>query len=98
MLSLQKEGSPGEMKAFVTKAFKCKFQSRNGPSVDCWEVLFPSMEYGEVVTLENPFSEEEIRREFMEADGAKTPGLDGFTFKFIQSFWNVFKDDVLALF
>lgn len=34
----------------------------------------------------------------MEVDGNKAPGSHGFLFKFAQTFWDVFKGDLLELF
>lgn len=51
-----------------------------------WEASFPRLEQGEVDLLEVYLWEEEIWQELMSANGTKTLGPDGFTFKFTQVF------------
>lgn len=48
--------------------------------------------------LEAPFEEDEIRCALMEVEGDKAPGPDGFPFHFAQSFWSLFREDILGLF
>lgn len=48
--------------------------------------------------MERPFSDEEIQQELMGANGNKAPGLDGFTFKFAQTFWLELKGELMPLF
>ncbi|GJT76643.1 retrovirus-related pol polyprotein from transposon TNT 1-94 [Tanacetum coccineum] len=44
--------------------------------------------------LESDFSNKEIKRAVWDCDGDRAPGPDGFTFKFIKTFWNVIESDV----
>lgn len=44
------------------------------------------------------FTEEEVLKALKEVDGDKSLGLDGFSLKFEQSFWDVFKRGLLGLF
>ncbi|KAL8493586.1 hypothetical protein ACS0TY_024678 [Phlomoides rotata] len=41
------------------------------------------------------FSEEEVKRVIWSCDDNKSPGPDGFNFKFIKSFWDVIEKDVV---
>ncbi|GJZ39038.1 putative RNA-directed DNA polymerase [Tanacetum coccineum] len=45
--------------------------------------------------LESLFSINEIKSAIWECDGLKAPEPDGFNFKFIKTYWNVIKDDVV---
>lgn len=56
------------------------------------------MDSAQFASLESPFTEEEILHLFKETDGDKAPGPDGFSFKFVQSFGEVFKSDLIGLF
>jgi hypothetical protein len=44
------------------------------------------------------FSEEEVRESIFQMEHNKAPGLDGFPPEFYQVFWNIIKDDLMALF
>lgn len=59
---------------------------------------FPRLDEVSVVSLEVPFSENEIFSALQGANGDKASGRDGFFFQFVKSYWQVFKDDMLALF
>jgi len=54
----------------------------------------------EVLELEKPFSEEEVRKaiqdSYSDSDGALSP--DGFFFMFYQKIWDVIKGELMALF
>nr|GEX72061.1 RNA-directed DNA polymerase, eukaryota [Tanacetum cinerariifolium] len=45
--------------------------------------------------LERPFSMEEVKGAVWGCDLNKSPGPDGFTFKFYRRYWSLIKDDVL---
>jgi hypothetical protein len=60
------------------------------PKLDGLE--FPSLDAGEANWLERPFQEEEVHQPFLNMDGDKAPGLDGFTVAFFQSCWVIVKD------
>lgn len=63
-----------------------------------WDVNFPCLNQEDTVNLKVPFSEKEVYRKLMEVDGNKALGLDGFHFKFVQTLWLVFKEDLMSLF
>lgn len=48
--------------------------------------------------LEMPFTVEEIKPCLDECNGDKAPGPDGFNMKFFHMFWEVIKNDMLAIF
>lgn len=47
--------------------------------------------------LEKPLSEEEVLEALATLKEDKAPGLDGFPMKFYKVFWEVIKDDVMAM-
>lgn len=49
------------------------------------------------MSLENPFSLEEIKAAIWACGSEKALGPDGFTFKFLKNYWELIKGDVLAL-
>jgi hypothetical protein len=48
--------------------------------------------------LTQPFSDEEVKNAIFQMEHNKTLGLDVFPVKFYQVFWELIKDDLLALF
>ena len=52
----------------------------------------------EAENLELPFSKEEVRFAFMEMNGDKTPGPDGFTVAFWQDYWDFVKEEIMEMF
>ena len=52
----------------------------------------------EAVSLEAPFTEEEVHGALADLNGDKAPGPDGFTVAFWQFGWDVVKTDILGLF
>ncbi|GKB49075.1 RNA-directed DNA polymerase, eukaryota, reverse transcriptase zinc-binding domain protein [Tanacetum coccineum] len=48
--------------------------------------------------LENQFSLVEIKRAVWDCGGDRAPGPDGFTFKFITTFWDLIEEDVIRFF
>lgn len=66
--------------------------------MDCWDASFPYLDNNEAYILEIPFSKKEIHRELMGVDGNKALGLNGFLYKFFQSFWSISKEEFITLF
>lgn len=58
---------------------------------------FPSFDDSLAFELEAIFTEKEILRALKETNSNKALGLDGFPFKFAQTFWDVLKSDLLGL-
>ncbi|GKB74977.1 putative RNA-directed DNA polymerase, eukaryota, reverse transcriptase zinc-binding domain protein [Tanacetum coccineum] len=71
-----------------------RFQRFNGIqptlNVDMPNMLSPTQRD----SLDIQFSHDEIKRAVWDCGGDRAPGPDGFTFKFIMSFWDLIKDDV----
>ncbi|XP_019433796.1 PREDICTED: uncharacterized protein LOC109340537, partial [Lupinus angustifolius] len=49
------------------------------------------------VSLISNFDEEEIKNSIWDCEGDKSPGPDGFNFKFIKAFWHIMKDDIIKM-
>ena len=52
----------------------------------------------EATSLEEPFTEEEVKATLIEINGDKAPSLDGFTTAFWQHCWDIVKEEVLLMF
>ena len=52
----------------------------------------------EAASLEEPFTEEEVKATLIEMNGDKAPGPDGFTTAFWQHCWDIVKEEVLLMF
>lgn len=63
-----------------------------------WNVEFPSLDSSSAYMLEISFTMEKVYNALKDPYGDKALGLDRFPFKFAQSFWYVFKDELIALF
>lgn len=48
--------------------------------------------------LTSVFSEEEVKHVVFQMEHSKAPGPDGFPAEFCQVFWEVIKEDLMALF
>jgi hypothetical protein len=59
---------------------------------------FPLLEAGEADWLKRPFQEEEVHQALHSTDGDKASGLNGFTFAFFQSCWEIEKDYIMRVF
>lgn len=59
---------------------------------------FPFLDSLFTLSLEDPFTEKEIFSALKDSDGDKAPGHDGYIFKFGQSYWHVFKEEMMTLF
>ena len=90
-----------QLKEHITSYYKNLF----GPSPNSHIMLDESQtdDIPQVSQLENEyltdtFSQEEVRAAIFQMEHNKAPGLDGFPPEFYQVFWNLIKDDLMALF
>ena len=58
----------------------------------------PEVSVDENIILTQPFSEKEVLDAIAQMEHNKAPGPDGFPAEFYQSFWDVIKIDLMALF
>ena len=61
-------------------------------------LVFSKLEEQEAISLELPFTEEEVVFALRELNGEKAPGPDGYTVAFWQFSWDIVKDEVMAVF
>lgn len=75
------------------------FQKLYTELTTCWprldDLTFNSLDERESNQLEMNFIENELLDCLWECDGDKAPGPDGFNIKFIQSFWEIVKGDII---
>ena len=90
-----------QLKEHITSYYKNLF----GPSTNSHIMLDESQtdDIPQVSQLENEyltdtFSQEEVRAAIFQMEHNKAPGPDGFPLEFYQVFWNLIKDDLMALF
>ncbi|KAJ0434139.1 putative RNA-directed DNA polymerase [Helianthus annuus] len=83
---------PMQMKEAIRLAFKRKFDEpmKRRPSLIVTE--FKKLSLSEARRLTTRFSEEEIKAAVWGCGGDKSPGPDGFTFKFLKKFWHLLKN------
>lgn len=86
------------LKETVIEVFKDRFWQSSRPQLLDWPASFPNLDSEQISELEVSFSEDEILQSLTDADGERTPGPDGFTFRFSQFFVGIFKGDQLGLF
>ncbi|KAL4569231.1 hypothetical protein LXL04_024866 [Taraxacum kok-saghyz] len=66
----------------------------SGISVDVRIPRFKCLTEESVVRLQQEFTMEEVKAAVWACGGDRAPGPDGFTFKFLKHFWDLFKEDV----
>lgn len=55
---------------------------------------FKQLSHLEISALTSPFTDEEIKDAIWSCGSGKSPGPDGFNFRFIKAFWDLFKSEV----
>lgn len=61
-------------------------------------ILFSRLDVGMAVTLERPFTIDEIKNAVWSCETSKTPGPDGFSLGFFKNHWDMLKFDILNFF
>ena len=86
---------PAKVKETVILFFLQRFQEsdQDRPRLD--GICFQTIGHQENHKLVGRFQEEEVKDAVWDCGSEKSPGPDGINFKFIKSFWNVIKPDVL---
>jgi mannosylglycoprotein endo-beta-mannosidase len=90
--------NPDVVRAEVVDYFKNHFQEVpwERPKLD--GLSFVLLNDDQCAGLEGRFLEEEVWAVVADADGNKSPGPDGFNFKFFKKFWGLLKKEILLLF
>jgi hypothetical protein len=68
----------------------------NRPTMD--GIVFPNLSVEEVVQLERPFEEMEVKEVIEASQNNKSPGPNGFNFEFFRGCWEVIKGDLMKVF
>ena len=86
---------PHKVKEEVKVFFSQRFQEPDycRPRLD--GINFQTINQHQNSMLVAPFQEEEVRQAIWDCGSDRCPGPDGFNFKFIKKFWQLFKPDVL---
>ncbi|KAI5420497.1 hypothetical protein KIW84_044336, partial [Lathyrus oleraceus] len=85
-----------EVKEAVRSFFKSKFSEPGVIRTSLEGLTLNTISESEILLLEAPFTEEEIRAAVWSCDGAKSPGPDGFNFVFIKKCWFFMKEDIIS--
>jgi mannosylglycoprotein endo-beta-mannosidase len=90
-----------QLKSFITSYYKGLFGAPEEDNFSFDETRtddIPQVSQEENDFLTSPYTEEEVRKAVFQMEHNKAPGPDGFPAEFYQSFWDVIKADLLALF
>jgi hypothetical protein len=85
-----------EVKGFVKNFFELNFSERwnNRPNLN--GIQFQSLSDDDNLLLMRAFSLEEVKEVIWSSDGNKSPGPDGFNFKFLKVCWDIVKSDIMS--
>lgn len=83
------------MKEEVKQFFERRFAANSWESPTLDGVPFSTLSQEDNDALTCRFDEGEIKEAMWECEGDKSPGPDGFNFKFIKEFWHLLKYDFL---
>ena len=87
-----------EVKVGIVKVVKDLFGDPGGWRASPEGLNFSRLNDMEALSLEVPFTEDEVHGALPDLNGDKAPGLDGFTVALWQFGWDVVKSDILRLF
>ena len=86
---------PCTVRVEAKKLFEKRFKATRDFGVRLDGVQFKALSSEENLTLISTFREEEIKEAVWLCDGSKSPGPDGFNFKFIKESWAYIKDELI---
>lgn len=84
-----------EVKHKTYNFFKNKFSENRHIRPKFTSPYFKKLTMMDAIKLEAPFSLEEVKAAIWACGSEKAPGPDEFTFKFIKTYWDTLKDDVI---
>ncbi|GJX30644.1 putative RNA-directed DNA polymerase [Tanacetum coccineum] len=87
---------PSLIKNHVYNSFFDRFKENNRSRPLFSSGLFKQLTLEESYSLDCPFTLEEIKAAVWDCGSSKTPGPDGFTFKFYKKHWNTIEHDVVS--
>ncbi|GKV48453.1 hypothetical protein SLEP1_g55266 [Rubroshorea leprosula] len=85
-----------EIKEGVMNYFKGLFSEEEWQRPKLDGVSFKQLDEADNDFLTATFSEEDIKNAVWDCDSFKSPGLDGFNFRFIKAMWEEIKQDVIG--
>jgi hypothetical protein len=85
-----------EIKGFVNDFFAKFFSERWDHRPNLNGIQFQSLSTKDNILLTAPFTVEEVKAVIWSSDGNRSPGPDGFNFKFLKVCWDIIKDDVMS--
>lgn len=85
---------PYVVKKEVKKFFESKFSESSDVCPNLDGVPFSRITERDNVCLTAKFEIEEIKEAVWDCDGSKSPGPDGYNFRFIKEYWHLLKDDM----
>ncbi|GKU86405.1 hypothetical protein SLEP1_g936 [Rubroshorea leprosula] len=83
------------MKQEIAKYFQELFTEENWRRPKLDGICFRQITQFDNDLLTSTFSEQEIKEEVWNCEPSKSPGPDGFNFRFIRTMWEVIKDDII---
>ena len=87
----------GEISRALYSFFKDPFDKEYSPFFSINRNLLLNGEFAALDSLVVEFTLEEIKSALFSFAGSKVLGLDGFSFALFQRFWDLIKDNLLAL-
>ncbi|GJR36945.1 putative RNA-directed DNA polymerase, eukaryota, reverse transcriptase zinc-binding domain protein [Tanacetum coccineum] len=88
---------PLQVKTAFYKFYKEKFDASDSLMELSPVVSLATSNHEDNIELEKQVSEEEIRSAVWDCGSQKSPGPDGFSFLFLKTYWELFKDDVVKV-
>lgn len=88
---------PDQLKCEATAFFSKIFKEENHLRPTLENLDFRQLDPQQSLSLTAPFSRDEIDAAVNSCDSNKSPGPDGFNFKFIKSSWETIKEDIYSM-
>ena len=85
------------IKDAVVSYFSNLFRSTDRFRIGLGPIGFKTLSASSSTSLERDITLEELKQSVWDCDGSKSPGPDGFNFKFYRLAWNFIADDLLDL-
>ncbi|GKC93798.1 RNA-directed DNA polymerase, eukaryota [Tanacetum coccineum] len=76
---------------------KTKFKNLLVNRITFSNTLFQPLSDQDVSLLDAPFTNEEIKEAVWNCGGGKSPGPDGFTFRFIKHYWEIIRSEFIGM-
>ncbi|GJU73342.1 hypothetical protein Tco_1264747 [Tanacetum coccineum] len=87
---------PNTIKNHIFGYFKTKVKEPVYSRPKFTSTLFKHLSFDDNTFLDKPFTNQEIKDVVWDCGSEKTPGPDGFTFKFFKRFWDILEKDIIA--